>query len=49
MEDEQALASEMPDTLKRAWEAPSVEELDFTKTEAAYAFIGAADLGLYSV
>jgi hypothetical protein len=30
----------------RAWETPTIEEVDFASTEAAYAGIG-ADLGLY--
>jgi hypothetical protein len=34
------------DTL--AWEPPTIEELDFSATEASYAIPGAVDFGIYT-
>jgi hypothetical protein len=34
---------------KRAWEAPTIEEIDYAATEAAYIFGGVSDLGIYTV
>jgi hypothetical protein len=34
---------------KRAWQAPAIEELDFSATEAAYVPGIPADLGIYTV
>jgi hypothetical protein len=34
---------------KRAWQAPTIEELDFSATEAAYIPGIPADLGIYTV
>jgi hypothetical protein len=36
-------------TAKDAWEAPTIEEIDYAQTEAAYINPGALDLGIYSV
>jgi len=43
-----------PDTIettteKRPWEAPTIEEIDYAATEAAYIFGGVSDLGIYTV
>jgi hypothetical protein len=35
--------------VKRAWQAPTIEELDFRATEAAYIPGAPNDLGIYSV
>jgi len=35
--------------VKPAWETPTIEEIDYARTEAAYAGAGAADFGLYSL
>lgn len=34
---------------KRTWQAPTIEELDFSATEAAYIAGAPNDLGIYSV
>jgi hypothetical protein len=34
---------------KRPWEAPTIEEIDYAATEAAYIFGGVSDLGIYTV
>ena len=34
---------------KRPWQAPVIEELDFSATEAAYINPGPNDFGIYSV
>lgn len=34
---------------KRAWQAPLIEELDFSQTEAAYVPGTPIDLGIYTV
>ncbi len=33
---------------KRDWHAPTIEEIDYTATEANLAMFGGADLGIYS-
>lgn len=33
---------------KAVWEAPTIEEIDYAQTEAAYVNPGSADLGIYS-
>ena len=35
--------------VKRAWQAPTIEELDFRATEAAYIPGAPNDLGIYSI
>jgi hypothetical protein len=37
-----------PEQQKRTWEVPSIEELDFVDTSAAFINPGAADAGIYS-
>jgi hypothetical protein len=37
------------ETTKAVWEAPTIEEIDYARTEAAYVQPGSADLGIYSV
>lgn len=34
---------------RRAWQAPLIEELDFTQTEAAYIPGAPNDLGIYTI
>lgn len=34
---------------KAVWEAPTIEEIDYAQTEAAYVQPGPTDLGIYSV
>lgn len=34
---------------KRAWQTPTIEELDFSATEAAYIYGLPSDLGVYTV
>lgn len=36
------------ETSKAVWEAPTIEEIDYARTEAAYINPGVADLGFYS-
>lgn len=36
------------ETTKAVWEAPTIEEIDYAQTEAAYINPGTADLGIYS-
>jgi len=47
-EKKQNATSDGTQTPKLAWEAPTIQELDFSATEAAYIGIGAIDLGIYS-
>lgn len=49
MEEKQSPAPDTQHAPRRAWEAPSVEELDFNATEAAYIPGAPNDLGIYSV
>jgi hypothetical protein len=49
MEDEQASAAQDAEDPKRAWEPPTIEELDFGATEAAYIPGVPADLGIYTL
>lgn len=33
---------------KRTWTAPTIEEIDYAQTEAAYGVPGGADFGIYT-
>ena len=33
---------------RRAWSAPTIDEIDYTQTEAAYGAPGAVDFGTYT-
>jgi hypothetical protein len=35
-------------TTKRMWAAPTIDEVDYTQTEAAYGVPGVADAGIYT-
>ena len=35
-------------TVKAAWEAPTIEEIDYAQTEAQYGVPGTAEFGLYT-
>ena len=35
--------------LKTAWQAPTIEEIDYTATEAAYVPGAPHDLGIYTI
>ena len=37
-----------PEVAKSPWESPTIDEIDYAQTEAAYLNIGVADLGFYS-
>jgi hypothetical protein len=45
----QSSSSASETEVKRAWQAPTIEELDFSATEAAYIPGAPNDLGIYSV
>ena len=49
MNEFQTSPSQTENQEKRSWQTPSIEELDFSATEAAYIGLGAIDLGIYSV
>lgn len=33
---------------KAVWDAPTIEEIDYAETEAAYGIPGAVDFGIYT-
>ena len=49
MEEKQMSLPPNEDDQKRAWEPPTIEELDFSATEFAYIGVGPLDLGIYSL
>lgn len=36
------------DTAKAVWEAPTIEEIDYAQTEAAYGVPGTAEAAIYT-
>ena len=45
MNDGKELETEI---VKSTWETPTIDEIDYAQTEAAYVNPGVADLGFYS-
>jgi hypothetical protein len=48
MEEKDLPVPATDDCQVRAWEAPVIEELDFSTTEAAYGVPGTVEFGLYT-
>jgi hypothetical protein len=48
MEEKQISSALKADGPKREWEAPTIEELDFTATEASYIPGAPIDFGIYT-
>jgi hypothetical protein len=46
--EEKQLSDLSTETKPRAWEPPTIEELDLSATEAAYGVPGTIDFGIYT-